>query len=157
MIRKRYRLTLDVDVMLHDITPERCAAVFEQRRETWIRNGFTSLLECLPAGGPDLTAIESTRALVTAIEKDPVLLDQWLQKTVLLYAMDVVETASQGTEPDEKMLHHAVERLPPRARHWWRQTFHAEDETTYDRIEYLFDLLEVATGRPQVFEVDGEG
>ncbi len=149
MVRNRYRLILDVDVTLHDFTPERCAAVYMNRRESWIKNGFTHILESMPEG-PHPGSYECTRDLVAEIRKDPAMLDAWMRKSVLLHAMCTLETASNATPRDEEVIHAAIERLGPRARHWWRQTFAAEDDETFERVEYLFDTLETTVGLPIV-------
>ncbi len=156
MIRKRYRVQVDFDVMIHEPTPERCAAVFERFWAGQARLGLVPFPESRP-DGPSQDAIDSTQALMAEIMKDPALLDSWICKGILLYAEDAVAGANQASERDREILHPAVERLPPRARHWWREAFNAgdaDDDAMVERVEYLFDTVSFHTRRPTVFEVD---
>lgn len=157
MIHKRYRLQLDLDVTLHDMTAEKCDAIYERRREIWATHGFTDVPERVH-DGPDRWAIESAEALKAAILNDPVLLDTWFRKSILLYAEDEITEANNNSPPDEDILHPAIESLPPRSRHWWRQTFAEDaDDLTLERVEYLFQFLDIKCQPPTVQELEVDG
>ncbi len=153
MIRKRYRLQIDFDMMIHDATAERCATVRERGRESRAGDDLPLVPEDI-SENPSQEDLDSTQALMDEIMKDPDLFLAWMSKNVLLYAEDAVAHAIEGTQRVDQILHPAVERLPPRARHWWRQTFGAEDDDTAERVVYLFDVLSCHARRPTVFEVD---
>jgi len=153
MIRKRYRLQIDFDMMIHDATAERCTAVRERGRDSRASDDLPPVPEERPES-PIQEALDSTQALMAEIMKDPAVLIAWMSKNVLLYAEDAVAHFLEETERVDQILHPAVERLPPRARHWWRQTFSAEDDETAEQVQYLFDVLSCHARRPTVFEVD---
>ncbi len=155
MFRTRYRIMIDVDVELEDATFERSLARAVERREDWIKREQSGE-EHLAAEPtiPSEADVSAVRALQLELFRERGVLDEWLQRLVLEEAAEQMRDAAEATETARELLHPAVERLPPRARHWWRQAFYSEDDYMFERIDQLHDCLEMKARPIAVFEVE---
>jgi hypothetical protein len=149
MIRKRYRVTVDVDVDIDDITIERAEARSAERAADHRASGnrWSSAPE-----RPNQEDIDACRALQVEFLKDPDLLDAWLREHVLTNtAQDLVESVEASSRETHK-LRPGIERLPPRARDWWHETLHSEDDLI-DRIDEFYDSIRTSMGSVRIFEL----
>lgn len=149
MIRKRYRVTVDVDVDIHDITFERAQAREAEREAARLAEG--RLLETEPRI-PVREDIDACRALQLEFLKDTALLDTWLREQVLTDTVhELYETAEMSGRQTHELMP-AIERLPPWARHWWRETMSAEDDLG-ERVDEFYDSITISSSAPRVFKL----
>lgn len=137
MIRKTYRVTIDCEVQFDDVTMERAREYMARRAEARAEEPHLHVVERCPSEAD----IAAQRALQVELERMPEQLDLWLKDKVWLEVVHGMEYEQCTFPSDRVILHPAIERLPPRERHWWRQTLDSGDDTLFERWDDMLDAV----------------
>jgi hypothetical protein len=154
-IRKRYRVTIDVDINVDNITLEKAKVRTAERTAAILSEGGT------PDEGTGLLAAErdlaAQRALQDELMRDPELLDPWLKGLVRMELGRMIDEYRPEPTDEGVFLHPAIERLAPGERHWWRQTLYSGEDDLYDRQEDWWDSVRTEVAGITIGEVDRPG
>ena len=149
MKETRYRVTLDVDVEMAEISKEWADARLAQSNATRLSNGFLPLETEV-----DEATIAAAAALQREVLRDQPLLDQLIRRLVLM-EIEVITGLHEGHRTGgeesppvrlEDILHPAIERLPPRERHWWRQMVARDDDEAGDAVDHFYTAFDFQLG-----------
>jgi hypothetical protein len=150
-IRKRYRVTVDIDVNVDELTMDEARARVARQNAAVLSEGFDLGKGALQAA-PDERDVAAIRALQHELMRRPDALDRWLRQSVEVALLSRWDETTLATEDEETLLRPVVERLPPPYRHWWRQTLYSDDER-HDRLELLLNCIESESGPLRIREI----
>lgn len=153
MVRKRYRVTIECDVQVDDLTMDFVQARAARRPEPapeWVRSGWAH--RTTTEG-----EVDAMRALQEELFKSPRHLDLFIQNWIWEELLHLEEDARPESPSESDILRPVIERLPPRARHWWRQTLFSGDDDLFERTDDFFSALSLRLGPVAITEVNGEG
>jgi hypothetical protein len=148
MLKKRYRVVIDFDVEISDITAEQIARGARDRGataadEVWAQTHRT------PPSEADLAAL---RELQQSLLDDAPRLDLWIKHEVFADLLD--ESLQEFTyEFDEhEFLKPLIERLSPRARHRLREAMAREE--VVEELEPFWSSFQPTAKAVRITEID---
>jgi len=144
MLNKRFRVVIDVDVTVRDLTLD---AALEAHRERALNCASCGLGCEMPI--PTAESIERQKRLLDALMLHPQALAEWLRHDALRCIVDDFEPLVPLLDY-EPLLKPAIESLPPRERHQYRQAMAAGD--WIDMSDELFDTFSATIARYYVVE-----
>jgi hypothetical protein len=145
MLKKRYRVIIDVDVTVADLSAEAVRGQRRARIAAAMTQGFRS--DAFIPSEPDL---RRQRVLLEALLADSRALDAWLRHD----ALTTVAYTFEELVPDfdcDSVLERVVERLPPAERQEYRELLASGD--WYDVSDEFFGAFKAAVRRYFVSEV----
>jgi hypothetical protein len=133
MLRRKYRVSIEVDVMVEDLTRENLNRLHIER---CVRDGSVPWAD---AEGVEDEALARQSALLAAFLKQEDDLDAWLQGEALFAIVTGIDEAVPPLD-SPSLLRNAIEALPPAYRHKYREAVHREEwiEMSGEFLE-LFD------------------
>jgi hypothetical protein len=149
MLTKRYRVIIDVDVDVMDITAEQIEQQNAERETRARESGWFDDVE-LPA--PPAFDLAPLQDLQQRLLSEPAMLDEWLKHEVFaeLLAGTLEDFVYEFKE--EEFLKKIVERLPPRSRHRLREAI-ARD-TTVEELEPFWNSFKATPKALRIAEID---
>lgn len=145
-MRRRYVVTLECDVEIRDLTPERLKMDYAEAARQNVEDGVADL--GIPRALPAPDDLKDQRILQQALLASPEALDAWLRDEV---ASELEARGLEGFRAPgdwQEMLQSIVETLPPRQRHRFREaiargTFMEDAEEFFESTRIEIDSVRI--------------
>src|SRR5690349_319794 len=110
VVRNRYRVTIECEVETFDMTPERMLELQEER-EAHLRECESCRLQGLE-DPPTEESLAGQRLLREVLLRNPDLLDQWMQREIMLHLAESGVEEARPSASETEILKPVVETLP---------------------------------------------
>lgn len=122
MLKRRYRVVIECEVTVSDLTPQGVKARHAEFHQRWVeRFGGKGLYEPPERELPPEQVLEDQRLLQEALLASPELLEDWIIDGIATCFSDLELEGFDGELDSSTALLPAVEKLPPRQRHLFRE------------------------------------
>ena len=118
-MKNRYRVVIECEVETVDMTPERMLELQEER-EQHLRECESCRLAG-PEDPPTDESIAEQRALRRVLLENPVALDRWMQRELLIQLAEHGVEEAEPKESEDDVLRPVIEKLPAVQRHRYRE------------------------------------